>query len=461
MTRFVLKIAALCILLWVVLPLLIANTIAPLQIRATSELALFWYLAALLVTGALCFTFGYRQRTEKRLRYWLANVFLLFVFWLFLPALSPNTTARSAPIMIESVKPVALLWYEVALFGSLIVTVDIGRRVRTFNDAARQRDLILGIVRDQLLEGIAVFTPQLQPRYSNVSSSRYLLDEGQALRPEVQRLIQRAQSAQRLTSQSLSLNEDERIKIQVTPLPDGSLSVIARPLQNDAAPTVFYDRFIRRIVHDMRNPLAAIIAHASNLSSLEDGRMDSTNWKNTIQIIENEAQRLTRLVDSMLFDARLSYVPLDMQQLDLMDVIEEVYFQHDERAIREGKRIEMEMPLTNAPLEADRDLLVRALSNLLDNSLKYTAHGTVVRIHLEMDDANYRLSVSDNGEGIPPDFLPDRIFEPLVRVRASDGGGGSGLGLSIVRKIVEMHHGSIGIESKLGEGTTITIGLPK
>src|SRR5688572_976055 len=100
MTRFVLKIAALCILLWVVLPLLIANTIAPLQIRATSELALFWYLAALLVTGALCFTFGYRQRTEKRLRYWLANVFLLFVFWLFLPALSPNTTARSAPIMI-------------------------------------------------------------------------------------------------------------------------------------------------------------------------------------------------------------------------------------------------------------------------------------------------------------------------------------------------------------------------
>jgi signal transduction histidine kinase len=461
MTRFALRIALLVVLLWVVIPIFIVDAPSQIQIRATSELAVFWYLAALLVTGALCFTFGYRQRKEKLLRYWLANLFLLILFWLLLPAFSPNTTARSAPIMIESVKPLALLWYEVALFASAFLLIRVGRRVRIANDAARQRDLILGIVRDQLLEGIAVFTPQLQPRYSNVSSSRYLLDEGQALRPEVQRLIQRAQSAQRLTSQSLSLNEDERIKIQVTPLPDGSLSVIARPLQNDAAPTIFYDRFIRRIVHDMRNPLAAIIAHASNLNSLEDGRMDSTNWKNTIQIIENEAQRLTRLVDSMLFDARLAYVPLDMQQLDLMDVIEEVYFQHDERAVREGKRIEMEMPLTNAPLEADRDLLVRALSNLVDNSLKYTRQGTVVRIHLEMDDANYRLSVSDNGEGIPPDFLPDRIFEPLVRVRASDGGGGSGLGLSIVRKIVEMHHGSIGIESKLGQGTTITIGLPK
>lgn len=461
MTRFALRVALFIVLIWVVLPIFLAGDASPVQILATSELALFWYLAALLVTAALCFFFGYRQRKERRLRYWLANIILLILFWLIFPAFSPNTTARSAPIMIESVKPIALLWYEVAIFGSFFLLTRIGQRARLANDDARQRDLILGIVRDQLLEGIAVFTPQLQPRYSNASSSRYLLDDGQQLRPEVQRLIQRAQSAQRLTSQSLSLNEDERIKIQVTPLPDGSLSVIARPLQNDAAPTVFYDRFIRRIVHDMRNPLAAIIAHASNLNSLDDGRMDSTNWKNTITIIENEAQRLTRLVDSMLFDARLAYVPLDMQQLDLMDVIEEVYFQDDERAIREGKRIEMEMPLTNAPLEADRDLLVRALSNLVDNSLKYTRQGTVVRIHLEMDDANYRLTVSDNGEGIPPEFLPDRIFEPLVRVRASDGGGGSGLGLSIVRKIVEMHHGSISIESQLGQGTTITIGLPK
>lgn len=461
MLRYALRIAVLVLLLWVILPVFVVGAPSPLQIRATSELALLWYLVALLVTGALFFNFGYRQRKERRLRYWLANLLLLFICWLLLPAFSPNTTARTAPVVIESVRPLALLWYEVALFGTFFLLVSVGRRVRIANDAARQRDLILGIVRDQLLEGIAVFTPQLQPRYSNVSSSRYLLDDGQQLRPEVQRLIQRAQSAQRLTSQSLSLNEDERIKIQVTPLPDGSLSVIARPLQNEAAPSVFYDRFIRRIVHDMRNPLAAIIAHASNLNSLEDGRMDSTNWKNTIEIIENEAQRLTRLVDSMLFDARLAYVPLDMQQLDLMDVIEEVYFQHDERAIREGKRIEMEMPLTTAPLEADRDLLVRALSNLVDNSLKYTHTGTVVRVHLETDERNYRLTVSDNGEGIPPDYLPDRIFEPLVRVRASDGGGGSGLGLSIVRKIVEMHHGSIAIESQLGQGTTITIGLPK
>ncbi len=423
--------------------------------------SVFEHFAALLVTAALCINFGYRQRKERRLRYWLANIFLLFVFWLLLPAFSPNTTARFAPIMIASVKPLALLWYEVALFGSALIFILCGRRWRMSNDAARQRDMILDIVRNQLSEGIAVFTPQMQARYSNVASSRYLLDGAQQLRPEVQRLIQRAQSAQRLTSQSLSLSEDERIKVQVTPLPDGSMSVIARPLQNDAAPSVFYDRFIRRIVHDMRNPLAAIIAHAGNLNSLEDGRMDSANLKNTIQIIENEAQRLTRLVDSMLFDARLTYVPLDMAMLDLMDVIEEVYFQHDERAIREGKRIEMEMPLTNAPLEADRDLLVRAISNLVDNSLKYTHHGTVVRIHLETDDAGYRVTVSDNGDGIPPEYLPDRIFEPLVRVRASDGGGGSGLGLSIVRKIVEMHHGSIGIESKLGQGTTITIGLPR
>jgi signal transduction histidine kinase len=174
--------------------------------------------------------------------------------------------------------------------------------------------------------------------------------------------------------------------------------------------------------------------------------------------IETEAQRLTRLVDSLLFDARLSYVPPASEKLDLLDVIEEVYFQHDERAIREGKIIEIDSSLKVAPLEADRDLLVRAISNLVDNSLKYSAVGASVRISLELSADQYLLKVSDTGDGIAPEYLPDKIFEALVRGRPHDGG--SGLGLSIVKKIVELHHGSISAESIVGKGTTITVWLP-
>jgi signal transduction histidine kinase len=159
----------------------------------------------------------------------------------------------------------------------------------------------------------------------------------------------------------------------------------------------------------------------------------------------------------MLFDARLSYVPLALEALDLADVIEEVFFQHDERAIREGKTIEIET--VPAPFEGDRDLLVRAISNLVDNSLKYSSAGAVVRLTLESTSSDYLLKVGDTGDGIPPEYLPNRIFEALVRVRAKDGG--SGLGLSIVKKIVELHGGQIAVESALGKGTLITLCLPK
>jgi signal transduction histidine kinase len=161
----------------------------------------------------------------------------------------------------------------------------------------------------------------------------------------------------------------------------------------------------------------------------------------------------------MVFDARLSYVPLALEHIDLIDVIENVFYQFDERATRENKSIEVETPPPPAPLEADHDLLVRALSNLVDNSLKYSSTGAKVRITLEVTEVVYTLKVIDSGDGIPPELLPDRIFEALVRGRAKDGG--SGLGLSIVRKIVELHRGDITAHSVVGKGTTMTLCLPR
>jgi signal transduction histidine kinase len=213
---------------------------------------------------------------------------------------------------------------------------------------------------------------------------------------------------------------------------------------------------MRRIVHDMRNPLAAIVAHAGNLRAGPGGDLAA---QNTAAIIENEAGRLTRLVDSLLFDARLSYVPPALEMIDLGDLLEAVYYQYDERAAREGKRMEIEKPPEPALAEVDHDLLVRALGNLIDNSLKYTPPGGSIALSLEVEPDQYRLKVTDTGEGIPPEYLPDRIFEALVRARPRDGG--SGLGLSIVRKIAELHGGSVHAESIRGAGTTLTLCLPR
>jgi signal transduction histidine kinase len=299
-----------------------------------------------------------------------------------------------------------------------------------------------------------------QPIWSNATGSKLLLIDGQ-LNPDVARLVRRAAETLHVASQSLTVRENLRVNVQAVPLGGASVGLIARPMQNQADPNNFYERFMRRIVHDMRNPLAAIIAHASNLytgPTPENGGSWET-WQTTARTIEHEAQRLTRLVDSILFEARLSHVPLAIERLDLVDVIEEVAFQFDEVAQQAGRTLAAETPPGPAPLEADRDLLVRALSNLVDNGLKYSRPASTVRILLEATGEAYLLRVIDSGEGIPPEYLPDRIFEPLVRARPRDGG--SGLGLSIVKKIAEMHRGSISAESKPGEGTTMTLCLPR
>ncbi|PJF24117.1 MAG: hypothetical protein CUN53_19450, partial [Phototrophicales bacterium] len=174
----------------------------------------------------------------------------------------------------------------------------------------------------------------------------------------------------------------------------------------------------------MRNPLAAIIGHAANLR--QSVAVEPENWRKSAVTIEDEAQRLARLVDSMLFDARLAYVPLALGMLDLADVLEEALYAHDERAQRDGKSLEMDAPPGSMPLEGDRDLLVRAFENLIDNGLKYSGADGRVSIRLEAQPSQYVIQFVDNGEGIPAEYLPDRIFEPLVRARSH--GSGSGLG---------------------------------
>ncbi|NWF67459.1 MAG: HAMP domain-containing histidine kinase [Chloroflexi bacterium] len=462
MRRLILLVPLVILLLWGLPPFFIwiFSGSIPVTLLAADVWALLWWSAALIASAAICFGFGWHGANTDKQRVWprflLLAGLLLGVCWLVLPTLwSILRETQQPPMTVRIIGLLPLLWLLIAVFGTALTLVLIGQHFRVAYEQARYQQHLLRIVHEQLNEGVALFDLRQRLQWANIAAQNALFHQ-QQLQPDAARLLQRALETQRSASQNFAVSETMRVNIQANPLMDNAASVITRPLQNDSDQSNFYERFIRRIVHDMRNPLAAITAHASNLYHTPDG--DSAA-KNTALTIENEAQRLTRLVDSLLFDARLSYVPLALEPLDLADVVEEVFFQHDERAIREGKTLEIEtLP---APLEADRDLLVRALSNLVDNSLKYSKPGAVVRIGLEATPTAYTIRIRDNGDGIPPDYLPDRIFEALVRVRPKDGGGGSGLGLSIVKKIVELHGGQISVESTLGQGTVMTLCLPK
>lgn len=458
----IIVLAALAVL-WAVIPRLLPvepSQPIPVRLIAASPEAGGWLTIALIITAAALVALGWYRPSAaySRMRVVFTRLLVLmalFVAWAVLPAFLGGNPNREPYILVRGANEASLLWFVISLASTGLSCVLAGQLLQPYVAARRRDRRVLQLVSQNADSGIALFDRRLEPEWVNEAARAALLRDGR-LTDDAARLLKRARDSGRVASQSMTLSEHTRVNVQASPLPTGGLNVIARPLSSDADQNQFYERFIRRIVHDMRNPLAAIIAHASNLHTAPPE--DVRTWQNVAQTIENEAQRLTRLVDSMLFDARLSYVPLALDKIDLVDVIEDVVFQHDERAIREEKTIEVETPPQPAPIEADRDLLVRALSNVVDNSLKYSKPGATVRVVLETLPGKYRLKVIDTGDGIPLDYLPTRIFEPLIRAR-KDGISGSGLGLSIVKKIIEMHQGTISAESTVGKGTTMTIML--
>jgi signal transduction histidine kinase len=377
-----------------------------------------------------------------------AGVLLWIVLTLVL--LAASQTAGTPLVTIRFASTGVIVWIMSGVGLALLAILRVIRS-RTSGGAWIARFESLSMY---LNEGVLVADRRGRVRWHN-EAARDLLD-GAALNANVLGLLKRAQSSERITIQTLALREGQRVSVQAFPLDRGSCALVCRPLQGGTQ-NAFYENFIRRIVHDMRNPLAAIIGHAANLR--QSVAVEPENWRKSAVTIEDEAQRLARLVDSMLFDARLAYVPLALGMLDLADVLEEALYAHDERAQRDGKSLEMDAPPGSMPLEGDRDLLVRAFENLIDNGLKYSGADGRVSIRLEAQPSQYVIQFVDNGEGIPAEYLPDRIFEPLVRARSH--GSGSGLGLSIVRKIIEMHGGTITAQSRLGMGTTMTVCLPR
>lgn len=435
-----------CILLfsvWGALPAVLPVGLLTIQTAGLPQTV--WLVTAVSLTLIACWMFN------GRLWQSLGGFILLLTVWVGVPEVWYRTMESRTLLILKASHPLAFVWFV----GLIVLGLLVERFLRHAYDHFQQRQSLqrqlIGLLSQSIDEGVAIFTPEGQLRWANLAAQPLITP----LRPEVAKLLQRIQTTQHVASQSITLSETRRLTLQTRALPDASIQLIARPTFSETdAQSNFYERFLRRIVHDMRNPLAAIIAHSANLHIYSQPEIIQT-----ANIIEAEAQRLTRLVDSLLFDARLSYVPPALEQLDLLDVLDEVFYQFDERAEEEGKTLEIETAMTSAPLEADRDLLVRALSNLVDNSLKYTSEGAVVRLLLDKSPKHYFVRVSDNGSGIPPEYLPHRIFEPLVRVRPGGGALGSGLGLSIVQKIVELHHATISVESTLGEGTTFTLCL--
>ena len=220
--------------------------------------------------------------------------------------------------------------------------------------------------------------------------------------------------------------------------------------------------FIAGVTHDLRTPLMVIKGFGELLAEREDEFMDDE--RRAIGSINVNAERLSELIEMLLQLSELDagMVVLQRSTTHVPEVVGKVIGQVQYHAEQKGVRVDMAIQRSIPALELDRGRLEQVIANLVGNALKFTPRGGRISVSMDLDEAHLLILVSDTGSGIPPEVLP-HIFDRFYR--ANHPGNGrrqtGGLGLAVVKSIVELHDGTITAESTVGEGTTITIMLPR
>jgi signal transduction histidine kinase len=221
------------------------------------------------------------------------------------------------------------------------------------------------------------------------------------------------------------------------------------------------DTFISVISHELKTPVALIKGYAGTLRR-EDAQWDPQTVRSSATIIEEEADRLTKLIDNLLDASRLQAGALKISRADVaIDALAERLVERF-RTQTTHHQLSAEFPSPFPTVQADAGRIEQALSNLVSNAIKYSPNGGAIRISGRATPDSVEVTVSDEGIGIPIEEQ-SRIFERFYRVdnALSRRAQGSGLGLFIARAIVEAHGGRIWVNSTPGRGTAFSFSLPR
>jgi PAS domain S-box-containing protein len=221
------------------------------------------------------------------------------------------------------------------------------------------------------------------------------------------------------------------------------------------------DEFLATLSHELRTPLNAVIGWSRMLAS---GRLDRENSKHAIEVIERNAWAQKQIIEDILDVSRVitGKLQLNLSPVDLITVVDAAL--DAVRPAMEAKEIRIETIIDASlrMISGDPDRLQQVIWNILSNAAKFTPDGGSVEISVNQTDTHVLIQVADNGPGIDPAFLP-HVFE---RFRQADGSttrthGGLGLGLAIVRHLVELHGGTISVQNRTDEqGAIFTLRLP-
>ncbi|MDX9703534.1 MAG: GAF domain-containing sensor histidine kinase [Candidatus Auribacterota bacterium] len=219
------------------------------------------------------------------------------------------------------------------------------------------------------------------------------------------------------------------------------------------------NKFLGMTVHDLRNPIA-IIKGFLDLLLLQD---NSDYYTKVFDHIRGQADKMLSLIGDLLDITAIEAGKINIQkkQENIIDVVNDSV--KTNRLISIGKNIEIQVDLSlDLPdVYIDKARIAQVMDNLISNAVKFSESGTVITIKVYLKDKSVCVSVADHGQGIPQSDLP-KLFQPFSRigVRPTGGEKSTGLGLAIVKKIIDLHNGSIEVESQPGIGTMVTFCLP-
>lgn len=219
--------------------------------------------------------------------------------------------------------------------------------------------------------------------------------------------------------------------------------------------------FLSTLSHELRNPLAPLV-NALQLIRMTAG--DNATLQYPIRLMERQVELIRRLVDDLLDTTRISTgkIQVDLQPTDVRDVLSRAVDTTRPLITQRRHTLTQHMLATPILVKADAGRLGQVFVNLLTNAAKYTPEGGAIELRASMEQSEALVTVIDNGVGIPKEMQPD-IFELFTQVSASlaQADGGLGIGLSLVRNLVELHGGSVQVRSEgPGKGSEFTVRLP-
>ncbi len=218
--------------------------------------------------------------------------------------------------------------------------------------------------------------------------------------------------------------------------------------------------FISTAAHELRTPLTSVLGFSELLLNAGDIGLDEQQKSDYLRHIFNKANSLKQIADDLLDLGRVQsgqVISLAPAEFDLCSLVGQVVAQYE---LETGRRFEVAMPEAASELVGDRRKIEQVLENIISNAVKFSPAESRVRISAEVIEERLEVCVADQGDGMTAEQLT-RIFDKFYRADASNTAlGGLGLGMSIVKTIIEAHHGHIWVESEPGEGTRVTFALP-